>query len=60
MPIIAPSSIEKDYQGLLNDRSFENLLASKRFLLYVNIADAEIIIEETKKIIQILNDEVAQ
>ena len=60
MPIIAPSSIEKDYQGLLNDRSFENLLASKRFLLYVNIADAEIIIEETQKIIQILNDEVAQ
>ena len=58
IPDIPPSHIQKDYVGLLQDRGFENVMASKRFLLYVNIADTEKIIVDAKKIIAILNDEI--
>ena len=58
IPDIKPSTIQKDYKGLLNDISFENLIASKRFLLIINIADANLLIDEAKKIIHLLGDEV--
>ena len=55
MPDIKKSKIKKDYEGLFRDRSFKNLIASKRFLLYVNIADANNIITDAKKIIELIN-----
>lgn len=58
IPDINPSTIQKDYKGLLNDRNFENLIASKRFLLIINIADANLLIDEARKIIQLLEDEI--
>ena len=58
IPDIGPSTIQKDYKGLLNDSSFENLIASKRFLLIINISDANLLIDEAKKIIQLLEDEI--
>ena len=58
IPDIKPATLQKDYKGLLNDVSFENLLASKRFLLIINIADANLLIDEAKKIIRHLEDEV--
>ena len=60
IPDIAPSTIQKDYKGLLNDTSFENLIASKRFLLIINISDANLLIDEAKKIIQLLEDEIKE
>lgn len=60
MPVISQGTIKKDYQSLVNNRSFDNLLATKRFLLVINIADAKLIIDNTKKIIQILEDEVKE
>lgn len=60
MPIMSQGTIKKDYQGLVNNRSFDNLLATKRFLLVINIADAKLIIDNTKKIIQILEHEVKE
>ncbi|MCJ7466437.1 MAG: DUF6090 family protein [Maribacter sp.] len=60
MPKISPGTVKKDYQGLLKNRSFENLLASKRFLLIINIYDAKIIIKETKKIIQLLDNDIKE
>ena len=60
IPDIEPSTIQKDYKGLLNDTSFENLIASKRFLLIINISDANLLIDEAKKIIQLLEDEVIE
>jgi hypothetical protein len=58
IPDIKPSTIQKDYKGLLNDTNFENLIASKRFLLIINIADANLLIDEAGKIIQLLEDEI--
>ena len=58
IPDIGPSTIQKDYKGLLNDTKFENQIASKRFLLIINIADANLLIGEAKKIIQLLENEV--
>jgi len=58
IPDIGPSTIQKDYKGLLNDTNFENQIASKRFLLIINIADANLLIGEAKKIIQLLENEV--
>ena len=58
IPDIKPSTIQKDYKGLLNDVRFENLIASKRFLLIINIKDSNLLIDEAKKIIQLLEDEI--
>lgn len=58
MPMITESKIKKNYQGLVNNRSFENLIATKRFLLNINIADTKLIIIDAKKIIKILQHEV--
>ncbi|OIQ36861.1 MAG: hypothetical protein BM563_09870 [Bacteroidetes bacterium MedPE-SWsnd-G1] len=58
IPDIKPSTIQKDYKGLLNDVRFENLIASKRFLLIINIKDSNLLIAEAKKIIQLLEDEI--
>ena len=58
IPDIGPSTIQKDYKGLLNDTKFENQIASKRFLLIINIAEANLLIGEAKKIIQLLENEV--
>jgi len=58
IPDVKPSTIQKDYKGLLNDTTFENLIASKRFLLIINIADANLLIDEAKKIIQLLEGEI--
>ncbi|MFY0627035.1 MAG: hypothetical protein JXR07_12115 [Reichenbachiella sp.] len=60
IPDIEPSTIRKDYKGLLNDTNFENLIASKRFLLIINIADANLLIDEAKKIIQLLEVEITK
>jgi len=60
MPRMERSKLQKDYMGLFADRSFENSLASKRFLLRINIADSEVIIKDAKKIIAILKSELAK
>lgn len=59
-PQMEPSKLLKDYNGLVNDRSFENLLASKHFLLNINIVDSDLIIEDSKKIIEILDKEITE
>lgn len=58
IPDVAPSKAQKNYRGLLNDTRFENQLASKRFLLIINIADADLLIKEAKKIILLLEGEI--
>jgi len=58
IPQMKPSKLEKDYNGLVNDRSFENVLATKRFLLSINIVDSDLIIDDSKKIIEILEQEI--
>jgi hypothetical protein len=58
IPDIPPSNLTKDYFRMLADPGFENVIASKRFLLYINIADTEKIIQDARKIIEILDDEI--
>ncbi|TXG35772.1 DUF6090 family protein [Seonamhaeicola maritimus] len=58
IPNIEPSAIKKDYKGLLDDITYKNQIASKRFLLIINITDANLLIDEAKKIIELLGDEV--
>jgi len=60
MPRTKGSKLQKDYKGLFADRSFENSLASKRFLLSINIADSEVIIKDAKEIIVILKSELTK
>ena len=54
IPEIEASTMNKDYEGLLKDKRFRNVIAAKRFLLYVNIEDTKRIIKDTKKIIELL------
>ena len=58
IPLTTPSTIKKDYIGMLRDKGFENILSSKRFLLYINIEDTGKIINDATKIIEILESEI--
>ena len=49
-----------DYQGILSDREFANILTRKRAYLSVNLMDGEKIITLAKEIIQTLNEETLE
>ena len=60
IPAVPSSKMQKDYKGLLNDNIYANLIASKRFLLLINITDANLLINQAKEIIALINEEIRE
>ncbi|MFN1835215.1 DUF6090 family protein [Balneola sp. MJW-20] len=54
----APITLTKDYEGLLNDRMFENYLADAQTLLHINIIDGNILIQSAERIIELLEEQI--
>jgi hypothetical protein len=47
-----------DFDGLLRDEEFENLISSKKLYLIINHEDSEILINDAKAILELIREEI--
>lgn len=52
------SPFPNDFTGLLSDRAFEGFIADKKLYLMINISDSEVLIENAKSILTLINQEL--
>jgi len=45
-----------DFKGLIRDRKFESLISYKKLLLNINYKDSEVLINDTKAILDLINE----
>jgi hypothetical protein len=56
LPKDQPVSLIPNYEGLLNDMSFENALANQEILLRIMVIDNEVLVNSAKEIIKLLEN----
>lgn len=54
------SPFPSDFKGLLNDRRFESLITEKLLYLRTNIADTQVLIEDSKMILELIEQDLKE